>query len=1096
MEKPFRPIPLETLARWIFRDLDGQPTVLGIPRDNFQVPDPKMALTRMGRSFAAPLGVAAGPHTQLAQNIVAAWLAGARFIELKTVQTLDELNVSKPCIDSEDATFNCEWSQELQLDQSFDEYLKAWVLLHAIAHKLGLKDPGVFFSMSVGYDLAGIQGEKVQRFLRRMRDAKAELPAAIEAVAQAYPAVKELPIAAELSNQITLSTMHGCPPTEIEKIASYLLTELGVHTWVKLNPTLLGPERLREILNKKCGFDITVPDVAFEHDPGWEDAMAMVRNLAATAKGREQSFGLKLSNTLEVVNTRTVFPANEKMMYMSGRSLHPLTLNLAHLVTEELDGQVPISFCGGADALNYPELVADGLSPVTVSTDLLKPGGYARLQQYLVNLDAQMTRLGAGSLDELAEKTAGEHKDGARGNLRRHAARVFGDKRFLTRDRPMATKGSRALGRFDCIAAPCQEGCPTNQNVPDYLWLVANGRPNEAADVILRTNALPGVTGCICDHPCMDRCVRNHYDAPLAIREVKRFAIENGTPAARKAGEKLDVRVAIVGAGPAGLGAAYYLALAGFGVTVFEARRELGGMPGGLIPPFRMGREPLAADVARIEALGVEIKLGVEIGKDLTLTQLREQGFKYTFIGVGAAAGKKLGIPGEDAAGVLDALAYLEKAKAEGKMELGQHVLIVGGGNSAMDAARSSRRFVKDGTVDLVYRRTRAQMPAAPEEIEACVEEGIGLRDLLAPERVQVENGKVTGLVCGVMKLGAPDASGRPRPEPTGEQLTLPCSTLIAAIGQDTVLGMLEGHKVERNRNGTLKVDASFETTEPGLFAGGDLVRGPASIIKAAADGRRFAEALAKRHGVEVAPEPILAKNEKTEALLARKARKTSPQTVPVLPLDQRGGFEVVHGKLSAEAAVAEADRCLDCDELCSLCVTVCPNRANQAYVTRPLSLELPSLVARGGKLVAEGSKPFAVTQSVQTINVGDSCNECGNCATFCPTADAPYKQKPRFWLDREGFETAKGDAFHMVREGDELRLEATLDGARHSLVRNGATAEYRGPKAVVTLKPESWEIVETAAAGELTEGEAVDLTACATLIALLAAEPAVVFAK
>ena len=287
--------------------------------------------------------------------------------------------MSRPCIDSADETFNCEWSQELKLEQSFDEYLKAWVLVHALAAKLGMPGPGTLFNMSVGYNLEGIQSPRVQKYIASVRDAKDALPAAVDAVAKVWPGVRDVEIPASLSEHITLSTMHGCPPAEIERIAKYLLEEVGVHTWVKLNPTLLGPERLRGLLNSTFGYGIEVPDAAFGHDPKFEDALPMVKRLAATARAAGREFGVKLSNTLEVVNHRPVFPSNEKMMYMSGRALHPLTLTLARLVDDELEGEVPISFCGGADAWNFADLVADGMTPITVCTDLLKPGGYSRL---------------------------------------------------------------------------------------------------------------------------------------------------------------------------------------------------------------------------------------------------------------------------------------------------------------------------------------------------------------------------------------------------------------------------------------------------------------------------------------------------------------------------------------------------------------------------------------------------------------------------------------------------------------------------------------------------------------------------------------------
>jgi putative selenate reductase len=1092
MDKAFRTAPLDLLTRWIFSELETRDAVLGIPKVNFQIPHPKLARTMFGHTVAAPLGVAAGPHTQLSQNIVSSWLCGARFIELKTVQILDEIEVSRPCIDAMDETYNCEWSQELKLEESFTEYLNGWVLIHALAHKMGLKDPGTHFSMSVGYNLEGIQTPRVQKYLADMRNAGPALAAAIDTVARIYPGVRDIAIPAELSNQITLSTMHGCPPAEIERIGHYLLTEMGLHTWVKLNPTLLGPERLRGILNGTLGFDVTVPDEAFGHDPKWDDAMAMVKSLAKVAEGRPNTFGLKLSNTLEVVNHRPVFPANEKMMYMSGRALHPLTLTLAHLVSEELDGKVPLSFCGGADARNFADLVADGLGPVTVCTDLLKPGGYARLQQYLVNLEDAMDQAGADSLDGFILATSGGH--GARFNLARHGVKAVGDDTYFHRPRPLDFKSDRPLGHFDCIAAPCMDGCPTHQNIPDYMWLVAHGKPAEAMEVILRTNPQPGITGSVCDHPCTEKCVRNFYDAPLAIREIKRFAFEHAGPRApEQRGPSVGVKVAIVGAGPAGLSAAYFLAKMGFEAEVFEAKQELGGMVSGVIPGYRLTTETLEADLDRLRQLGVSLHLGRALGPDLSLEGLRRD-FPYVFLAVGAAKGKRLGIPGEDTPGVMDALEFLDKVRAGTPMDLGRRVLIIGGGNSAMDAARSARRLVKDGEVTLVYRRTRAQMPADPAEVHDCIEEGIGLRDLLAPAAVTSLGGKVAGLSCTRMRLGEKDASGRPRPVPMdGPEEVLGADTIIPAISQEPVLDFLAGLDLRRKKDGTLDIDpATRETSLAGLFAGGDVVHGAASVIQAIADGRAVAETIALRHGVDVPAEPFLDKGLADAALMEKKSRLTPGQRVPVLPLSERKGFAEVLQAFTPEAAALEASRCLDCDDLCSLCVTVCPNRANQAYSLEPFSLDLPLLVQRQGRLVVEGSRPFAVTQRVQTLNIADFCNECGNCDTFCPAAGAPYKDKPRFWLDEDGYREAKGDVFRLERKPAGLAIEARLGGRTLSLELTPQGARYRTEQVTARLQLDTWLLLDWEGTGVLPEGTQVDLTPCATLIALLNAESVV----
>lgn len=1095
MEKRFRPAPLDLVARWVFSGLD-RGHVLGLPRSTVTIPPVSMAAPLLGQTLAAPLGVAAGPHTQLSQNIVAAWLCGARFIELKTVQILDDIHVSRPCIDAADETFNCEWSQELSLEESFQEYLNAWVLVHALAHRLGLPGPGTIFNMSVGYDLAGIQSDKVQRFLSRMRDASAELPAALDAVASVYPAVRDVRIPPRISGLITLSTMHGCPPAEIERIATYLLTGLGVDAWVKLNPTLLGPDRLRGILNERMGFGIDVPDAAFEHDPRFDDAMTMVEHLRDAGAAAGRAFGIKLSNTLEVVNHRPIFPASEKMMYMSGRPLHPLTVTLAHLVTERLDGSVPLSFCGGADAFNFPQLVADGLGPVTTCTDLLKPGGYARLAQYVDHLHADMSTLEVGSLQEYIQRTsetaAGTStQECARRNLARHAERLLGDKRLRSRERPLAFKGPRALGPFDCIAAPCQEACPTHQDIPGYMADVAAGAPARALDRILHTNALPAVTGRVCDHPCMDRCVRNLYDDPLAIREIKRYAVEHGGAGPKvKRGETTGVRVAVIGAGPAGLSASYYLAQAGFDVTVFDARNDPGGMASRVIPTYRLPLQAILDDAARVRELGVDLRFGVKVGRDVTLESLRDDDYGYVVVAAGAQVGRKLQIEGEQAAGVIDALEFLDRVRNGQMPSIGPRVVVVGGGNSAMDAARTAWRVAGNGSVQVIYRRTRAQMPADIEEIEAAIEEGVSMRDLLAPIAVLHRDGKVHALRCARMQLGDRDESGRPRPVPIpGAEVDVPCDTILVGISQEPLLDFLDSLGIKRRKDGTIKVDEdTCETSVDDVFAGGDAARGPSTVIKAVADGRRIAAAIATRQGIRLRAEPELEVAPGRSELLEDRSRRIAGHRPAEAPVGHRTGFAEVLHPFDEETARSEAERCLRCDSMCSLCVTVCPNRANQAYEFAPVRIELPSFIVVDGELVVDGSEQLEITQSTQIVNVADFCNECGNCTTFCPTAGAPWRDKPRMHLEPRDFHAAPYDAYMLEQRGEVTVVHARVAGQLYTLEAGPDMAEFRHPKLVVRWRRLGWEFIEAEPTVPLTADDSFDLSLCGRMIALLQA--------
>ena len=376
----FWPCDIETLLKWVLEE-EKHGQIFGIRKELFFVPqetDP-FRMRRYGQLLETPLGVAAGPHTQLSQNLISAWLTGARYLELKTVQVLDEIEVTKPCIDMTDEGYNCEWSQELKLEQSFHEYLNAWIMLHILKDKFGWGSPGergFIFNMSVGYNMEGILKPTVQRFLDKMQKCPDEKAEKIERLARFYPRVKTLDIADCICDNLTISTMHGCPPEEVEKIGRYFVEERKLNTTIKLNPTLLGSEGVRDILNNKLGFETQVPNLAFEHDLKYPDGVALIRSLLDSAKKSGVTFNIKLTNTLETSNQEQNLPKNEQMVYMSGRALHPISINVAARLQKEFKGALEISFSAGTDCFNFAEVLACNLKPVTVCSDILKPGGY------------------------------------------------------------------------------------------------------------------------------------------------------------------------------------------------------------------------------------------------------------------------------------------------------------------------------------------------------------------------------------------------------------------------------------------------------------------------------------------------------------------------------------------------------------------------------------------------------------------------------------------------------------------------------------------------------------------------------------------------
>ncbi|MDD5453653.1 MAG: putative selenate reductase subunit YgfK, partial [Candidatus Bipolaricaulis sp.] len=330
MSDRMRVQPFEVLLRWALAEREASGSIFGIPWPLVHVP-PADAPYRgefAGHPLATPIGPAAGPHTQLAQNIVAAWLCGGRFIELKTVQANDELQIPRPCIDMADEGYNVEWSQELKLDQSAGEYVKAWVLIHVLHHALGFPGPvGTVFNMSVGYDLAGIRSPRMTAFMDRLTDASPEIAKLRRTLRREFPRFAEVEIPSRITDNVTLSTMHGCPPDEIEKIGRYLLAERGLHTFVKLNPTLLGKKEVLGILHDRLGFrEITIPDRVFDHDLPYDRAVELITALDEVAGREGLTFGVKLSNTLAMANHKQTLPGDE--VYMSGRALYPITMAL------------------------------------------------------------------------------------------------------------------------------------------------------------------------------------------------------------------------------------------------------------------------------------------------------------------------------------------------------------------------------------------------------------------------------------------------------------------------------------------------------------------------------------------------------------------------------------------------------------------------------------------------------------------------------------------------------------------------------------------------------------------------------------------------
>ncbi|HCE62935.1 MAG TPA: putative selenate reductase subunit YgfK, partial [Clostridiales bacterium] len=573
MSEKMYPIPFKSLMNWIVTEYAREGEIFGVHTPYYAS---GKTLPIFGERIETPFGPAAGPNSQLAQNIIAAYFAGARFFEVKTVQKMDGAElaacVPRPCILAADEGYNQEWSTELEIPQARDEYIKAWCALKILSKVYGLGDPdGFVFNMSVGYDLDGIKGEKVNTYIDNMMDASEtkQFKECLAVLTELFPAEKDFiaSISPRVSRSVTVSTLHGCPPQEIERIASYLLTEKGLHTFVKCNPTILGYKTARTILDS-MGYDYIVFDEHhFNEDLQWVDAVPMFERLQALADSKGLEFGLKLSNTFPVDTTRNELPGTE--MYMSGRSLFPLTIEMCNRISRQFNGKMRISFAGGAEFFNCDKLFSAGIWPITVATTILKPGGYNRLHQMVEKVEALPYHAFCGTdTSAISDMSTASHSD-------------F---HHLKPIKPVASrKSEEKVPWIDCFTAPCKGGCPIHQDIPEYMELCRKGLYGPALKLITEKNALPFITGTICAHRCQNKCSRNFYDESVQIRDTKLLAAKKGYGALMadiKLPEKVaGKKAAIIGGGPTGIAAAYFLGRAGIETTIFEREEKLGGVP-------------------------------------------------------------------------------------------------------------------------------------------------------------------------------------------------------------------------------------------------------------------------------------------------------------------------------------------------------------------------------------------------------------------------------------------------------------------------------------------------------------------------------------
>ncbi|MTD38106.1 putative selenate reductase subunit YgfK [Erwinia sp. CPCC 100877] len=953
MSDIMHPISIDGLLNWILNEYQNESTIFGVRK--FYRANPDKTISLFGEKMETPCGPAAGPHTQLSQNIIASYLTGSRFFEVKTVQIIDgeDLPVSKPCITAADECYNVEWSTELRVPQAYDEYVKAWFVLKLLSKELGLGDPdGFIFNMSVGYDLAGIQSPKVDKYIMDMQNAE-NTPIWQECVEAAYkylPQFKQIDqayiesISSRICRSITLSTLHGCPSDEIERITTYLLETKGLNSFIKCNPTMLGYDYTRKTMDE-LGFDYMVfDDHHFLEDLQFEDAVPMLQRLQALADSKGLNFGVKITNTFPVGIAAEELPGDE--MYMSGRSLFPLSISLAKKLSDAFDGRLQISYSGGADIFNIKDIFDAGVWPITMATTLLKPGGYQRMNQVANLLSGSAypakVQVNLKKLSEIVEKakTQARYKKSIK--------------------LPQSSKLRTKVPLIDCYTAPCRGdgGCPIHQDVPAYLRYVSEGKHLEALKVIVDKNPLPFITGTICAHPCMTKCTRQFYESSIHIREVKLEAAEHAYEELMATMEK-PVRkenapkTAVVGGGPAGISAGYLLAREGMPVTVFEKADTVGGVCSQIVPEFRISMKSVQNDVDMAKFMGAEFKTGQAAP---SIEELRAQGYTNVIYAIGAWKHGHLRL---EAGTALNSLEFLKANRENPSINpYGEQIVVVGGGNTAMDCARAATTLPGVKKVSVVYRRDKRNMPADEEELYLALEDGVEFLELLSP--IKLENNFLT---CEIMRLGNRDASGRRKPVGTGEFTDVPADTVIAAVGEKVDTEFYQSIGIQTDQYGKVVSNpTTLETNLKDVYVIGDANLGPATIVEAIADATKAANNICHVHN--------------------KHYELTNLNDNVALVRNKRGILQ------SDEARLGQPENCLECSTICEACMDVCPNRAN-IVVT--------------------------VNGAPQIVHVDRMCNECGNCETFCPYSSAPYKDKFTLFNSEADFEDSTNSGFYVI---------------------------------------------------------------------------------
>lgn len=858
-----QPLSFEKLMGMLLEEYSADGTIFGVK--NFYKAG-RQRLPIFGMRIENPVGPAAGPSTQTAMGIIAAYAAGARFIELKTVCT-EASEIRGAYVSCGEESFAAEKPSGFSLAEAFGEYVRAWYAIKLLSTSFEFGVPeGFIFNMSVGGGLAELKTDGMNAFIEGLKSAE-YTSAWRECENWARAHMDEFDgidgtyisdISPKICNSVTFVPDKNSSAAEIEAAARYLIEEKRLHTFVRLDPNLLGYYNIKGILDINGYYDLE-PDMGeTEGEALYDELKPALLRLQSAADSLRLEFGVKVCGGLALKAGSEIEGGK-----LTGRALMPIAFSLAEKIANDFGGGLRICYSGGADALVAAKFFDAGVWPVTMASELLRPGGLERLYQTASAVSkcdyAQFSGIITSDLPDI-EKTLYES-----GKYRTEAAK-----------KPKKAKG--APPAINCAIAQCRAACPLGQDVPYILRLIKKGRSLEALRVIFERNPLPFITGKLCPHPCMDSCSRRFYECPINIINEKYKTAQNAcfdlldeTQVCSRAGEP----VAIVGCGAAGMACACFLAKQGAAVTVFDREQRPGGAITKYVPKERAADSDIEWDATLVQALGIEMELETEVN---SVKELRKKGFEKVILAVGAGE-KKLKLAFGKSVSAFEILERARRGDERLEEEIMGNVAVIGGGAAAVSAARFVKKLPSVDRVNLVFERPENEMTAAAEEIAAMKKEGIFVSCDTLPTGLRGGN-----LFCKKMTLGEFDEkTGETSIVETGEKEKLPADIVINAAG-----GLCESPLME-------ELDAKV------WLAGSANIGGEANVAEIIADCQRLCAKIANCHFDRYVPD-----NESDDK-----------------------SFMESRGKLCADCKkCAESDRCLECETVCEFCAEACPGRA------------------------------------------------------------------------------------------------------------------------------------------------------------------------